>query len=142
DLVVHFLGLVRRPVHGRAGHLGVAATAAMADLRDQERAVLVGGLGELRVPGDDRVVPVVDAAPVGGERGGVDAGGAEGLDHPHAARGLVGVVVQVALGGLAVAPVAGGVRGGDDAVLGRLVADLDRAEEQVQVCHGGQILSG
>ena len=111
NLVMHFLRLIRRGVERSTSQLGVATSPAMADLGDQQRAVLVRRVRKLRVGGDYRVIPIVDPTPVRRGRAWMDAGGAEGLDHAHTALRLVRVVVEVALRGVAVSAVSSGVRG-------------------------------
>src|SRR6266851_8501480 len=110
NLVMHFLGLIRRGVDRRTSQLGAAASPAMADLGDQQGAVLVRRLRKLLVPGDYRVIPIMDPTPVRRERAGMDAGGAEGLDYANTALRLVRVIVEIALGGIAVSAISSGVR--------------------------------
>src|SRR3989441_517400 len=134
--VALFPGVGRTP-QGRARVPGMAAAAAVGDLREAERAVAVDGRAHLLELRDDAVVPVVDLGPVV-HRGGMDARGAEHHHRPAAALGLLLVVADVAVGEAAALAVGRAVRGGDDAVLGRGVAQLDGAQQMTErVGHDG-----
>jgi len=133
-LAVPFLPRVRGRPQRRAGVPRVAAAAAVRDLRQAERAVTVDRVAHLAELRDDAVVPVVDLAPVV-DRRRVDARGAEHHHHAAAALRLLLVVADVALGDVALLAEGGAVRRGDDAVLGRGVAEADRAEQPREGAH-------
>ncbi len=127
-LAMALLASVRRTPQWCARIPGVAAPAAVGDLREAQGAVAVHRVAHLLELRDDAVVPVVDLGPVI-DRGGVNARGAEHHHRAAAALGLFFVITDVAVGEPAPLAVGGAVRGGDDAILGDRVADGDGAQE-------------
>jgi len=86
-----FRDLRRREEDVRLLRIGLGPAPEVGELREDETAMLVHGVGERTVCGDDGVVVVGDLLPRGGRRRGVNArGAAENRQRAAAARlGLV-----------------------------------------------------
>ena len=133
-LVVHRGQTGGRPVR-LVREVEVAVRADVVELLDHDRAVLVARVGDAAEVGDHRVVAVAEVAP-GEDRGAVDR---HRLDHDHRrpAPRAFEVVTEVTFGGKALGAHVGRVGAEVEAMLERLRADPDRAEEVREGCHIG-----
>ena len=111
---------------GRGDHLA----AAVEELHEQARVVLVDGPGQAPVCGHD--LREISAQRVRGQQAGVVDRGSLDDDQPGAAAGACLVVGDQLVGGQVVVDEAGLVRGRDDPVGDRDAADCQRREQAVE----------
>ena len=144
--VVHRGHTRRRPI-GLPRIVLIAMTADMIDLVDHHRAVAVAFVGNAAEVRDNGVVFMAEVAAC--QHSGAVRWRRLDDDHRRAAAGALTVIGEVALGGQAVLAHVGGVCAEHDAVLERLVAQLEGCEQvrkllrhgDVTSCHGADVKS-
>ena len=137
--VVHRRHARRRPV-GLPRVVLIAVSADVVDLVDHHRAVLVAFVGDAQEVRDYAVVVVAEVGP--DQHAGAVRRRRLDDDHRGAAPGALAVIGEVAVAGQPVDAHVRGMGAEDDAVLERLVTDLDGGEELGVTRHDGLPLRG
>src|SRR5262249_53702493 len=102
DLAMGFAGRLRRSPQRPRGIDGGTLVAAMTELSDERRTVLMDGVAEAPQVRNHAVVPIVHLGPGADAAGWVDTGAAETADQAAAALRLADEVAQIFLGRSAV----------------------------------------
>src|SRR5262249_34031605 len=113
---------------------GGTLVAAMTELSDERRTVLMDGVAEAPQVRNHAVVPIVHLGPGADAAGWVDTGAAETADQAAAALRLADEVAQIFLGRSAVGDESGAQRRRHDAVSQKERVELERAEEARKLC--------
>ena len=135
DLPVLRLGDVGGRDERPLARTGEPAAPAVRDLRHHVGAFAVDRARERLEHREGRVIPVLDAVPVEDGARWMHARAPEALDQPRAAPGLLLVVPDVAFGDVAVLPEPRRVRGADDPVPERDVAQPEGREQMPEGGH-------
>src|SRR5258708_19145787 len=144
--VLEFHGLAAGPVHRFADSAGrhqvrpvldvpAAAPSHVRELDHQRRAVLVDRVGEPAQVRHDTIMTDIEPVPCRARTVDRYRGGAAAYGQADASTGLLDVVADLPLGRHAGVGIDLGVPGADDPVADHDVANRERLEQLVELCH-------